>query len=153
MSKSKLESTKRLLTLLKTAIKGDVTKHVLYDYIMTYDSFLGSDQILLEKMFERLAISHNPERYDTIQISDELEETDIRKIFYYELFYFLKYALPNLKTLGLPSVAELLRMEEEDEFKPYFYKMYPETTYRPDHFKYRLSHIADFAQGRYQTDD
>ena len=151
-----LEFTNRLLRLLSSATglkieSKEFKEHVLYNYIILFDRSLGSDQFGIEKLFERLAISHDMDRYRNVGPNFELEGITLREVYYYELFYFLKYGMPNLDKFGLPSTEKLLRMDKPRQFKRYFKKMYPTIKYVSNHFRYRLSHVTDYLQSKEET--
>ena len=150
MSLELLPSTKRLLSLLSEATQNP-KKHILYNYILDFNRYVGAQQKTFENMAYYLGISLNYERYvdyDSTTKDQYNEGITLREVFYYELFYYLKYAEPNLKKMKLPSTEDIIKMPKS-KFEKVYFRLYPKGHFEEAKVKNRLSTIADYAQEKY----
>lgn len=150
MSLELLPSTKRLLLLLGEATKSP-KNHILYDYILDFNRYVGAGQSTFENMADFLGISLSYERYvdyDSTTKDQYDEGITLREVFYYELFYYLKYAEPNLKKMKLPSTENIIKMSKS-QFEKIYFRLYPKGHFEEAKVKNRLSTISDYAQGKY----
>ena len=141
MHQPHLFPTQRLLDLLANTTKNPKA-HILYEYILAYNEFLGSSQDILINIADRLGFSLSLERYKNVPNNERNEGITLREVMYYELWYYLKYAEPNLKKQKLPSTAELINLDY-DEYKKVFKKLYPKGDYDMEKYQYRLSLVTD----------
>ena len=142
MNTKLLFTTEKLLELLNK-VTLTPKKHILYNYILAFGEFLGSSQDILINMFDRLGFSVSKERYLKVPIDSRNEGITLREIIYYEFWYYLKYAEPNLKGKKLPPTIKLINLSY-DEYQKTFYFMYPKGNYDMEKYQNRLSLVTDY---------